>query len=112
LISNIPSLKENLLVFVLGFPNKNYLTEMDFFDVVFFFGVLGIIVDLYLVKWFFRLAKALVLKKSDVILSATFLCLTFVSFFSGHVLFTIAGGSAYAIVVAAVISDYSREEVK
>lgn len=108
LILNIPAIKENLLVFVLGFPNGNYLTEMDFFDVIFYYGVLGITVDVLLIKWFLRLAKAMVVKKSNAILCATFLCLTFVSFFSGHVLFTIAGGSAYAVVVAVVISDYSK----
>jgi hypothetical protein len=74
--------------------NEYYLTEMDFFDMFFFFGLIGIIF------WSYYLLKLIVrvyLKDKKLIDIFAILLVILFSFFTGHTIFSGVAGLYFAI---------------
>lgn len=82
------------------------LIEMDFFDFLFSFGVIGILIVTMMIGYFFILAFK---KSKKSIYSAVYLVLLGYSFFAGHVFFSALSTTILGLVCGGIILKYGEK---
>lgn len=83
------------------------LIEMDFFDLLFSFGFIGVVVVTIMVSYFFILALN---KRGKSIYSIVYVVLLGYGFFAGHVFFSALSTTILGLVCGGIILKYKEKE--
>ncbi|MDT1959018.1 O-antigen ligase family protein [Carnobacterium divergens] len=83
------------------------LIEMDFFDLLFSFGFIGVVVVTIMISYFFILALN---KRGKSIYSIVYVVLLGYGFFAGHVFFSALSTTILGLVCGGIILKYGERE--
>lgn len=92
---------------------SNFLVEMDFFDIFFYTGLIGVLILVWFIQWIFKKSTYMFLKDKSFSLIIGFILLLCFSFVAGHILFMSTSGIYACLYCAFLLSnEYFKEENK
>ena len=92
---------------------SNFLVEMDFFDIFFYIGLIGVLILIWFIQWIFKKSTYMFVKDKSFSLIIGFILLLCFSFVAGHILFMSTSGIYACLYCAFLLSnEHFKEENK